>query len=140
LRLHRSDGGFKIALDIALPQCENAKSGFVEHDSMLLVTVNVFPKLVLPIVAIGTGRRSLATSGVLMPKTSVDEHYDAITRENDVGSPWQLFDMHAVTKPESVQSSPQQHFRLCILRPNSSHVFRAANRIARQLQHALATR
>ena len=60
-----------------------------------------------------------------MPKTPMNENYESVPREDDIGPAWQIRTMQAESKPIAVKCAPHGHLWLGVLRLDTAHQPRA---------------
>ena len=57
-----------------------------------------------------------------VPETAIHKHHGLVFGEHEVWFPWQVAAMKPVTKTAGMKPAPYNHFRLCVLTPDSSHI------------------
>lgn len=67
----------------------------------------------------------LSTTLMPVPKTSVDENYCFIFRQDNIGCSRQVFDMYPKAQAIGVQKTANHNFGARILAANSSHTIMA---------------
>jgi len=60
-----------------------------------------------------------------MPKATVHKNYALLSGENQIGASWQAAAVKAVSKAESVDKTPNNHFWLGVLPFYTAHPFAA---------------
>jgi len=75
---------------------------------MLAITLDVAQELRCPVVFVSSRVRSLPAARMLMPKAAVDKNGKTLRAENNVWLSRQSPDVKSITKPASMERSPQE--------------------------------
>lgn len=107
--------------DGALPNSEDSPACFTKIAHGLLITPDIRQKLLGPEFAIRGRHLGVATSGMLVPETAVNEDRDLSARQDDIGSAGQILPVQSEAKARSEQGPPDSEFRSGVLAPDSGH-------------------
>jgi hypothetical protein len=112
-------------LQFALPQNNHLPAQFPQPILVFAVPFHRSSKFGEPKLRPGGGRGGSRTSGMTVPKTTVDENDGGIFGEDDIGTAGKVFSMKPKAKSHSMKQRPNPHLRAGIFRPHPAHDFAA---------------
>lgn len=104
-------GKVDVTFDVALPDPDDVPVQFCQFLDPLAIALLVGSQLGAPLAGIRTAEVFRTVSGAAVPEATIDEHHDATTRKDDVGS--ETADLSTEPEPEtaSVKRSPKLDLR-----------------------------
>lgn len=103
------------------PDNENPPSDLSQQFRLGEISLVVAPKLCCPEPCPRARDAKILAALMRMPETAVDEDHRVEFRQHDIRAAGQTSNMKPVSQPLSVQTSPDQHFGLCVLAADPGH-------------------
>lgn len=111
---------FRASLELTLPDIENPPTLIEKQLRSLPVPLDVTCNLVPPEIFPGCRPAEQGTI-MTMPETAVDEDGGSPARKKQIGLTWEFLHMEPITIAQRMKPAPDQHLRLRIRRPDTSH-------------------
>lgn len=94
---------------LTLPYGHHFPSSFAERLQACGVASPVAFDLPLPVIGVSFGLPIPASAGMAMPETTVDEDHLSPGRKDEVGTPWKIFAVEAVSVAQRKRDSSDEH-------------------------------
>ena len=104
-----------------LPYDENLPAQVSQRSFVTPVAGDVPHEFLRPERDTGFGRVGVSASAVPVPEASVNEHYQPVPRENQVGASGKAFPVQAIAESQTVSNAPDDTFGAGVLTPDPGH-------------------